>query len=79
MSGEVNVYVVYNASMNSISCQVIAAAIRSSHPTWLVEENELSSFAAGLYDWAPVRVFSNTHESVQDEVKGNRSGGDQNR
>jgi hypothetical protein len=69
MSSEVNVYIVYNASTNSVSCQEIVDAIRSSHPTWLIEGDELSSFAAGLYSWTPVRVFSNTHESVQDEVK----------
>ncbi|MBW4540903.1 MAG: hypothetical protein KME43_17380 [Myxacorys chilensis ATA2-1-KO14] len=70
MSSEVIVYVVYNASLKSMSCQEIIAIVQSKHPTWMVEGGEFPYFAIGLYDWAPVRISLNTHHSdVQEEAK----------
>ncbi|MBD2018978.1 hypothetical protein H6F43_02100 [Leptolyngbya sp. FACHB-36] len=69
MSSEVIVYVVYDASVKSVSCQEIIAAIRSSHPRWLIEGGNRSYFAVGLYDQAPVRVSSSTEQSDQEEAQ----------
>ncbi|UBF30740.1 hypothetical protein K9N68_39785 (plasmid) [Kovacikia minuta CCNUW1] len=69
MSSEVNVYIVYNTSVKSVSCQEIRAVIRSSHPNWLIEGDGRSYFTVGLYDWAPVRVYSSTEQTDQEEAQ----------